>query len=205
MIFSASTAAALKLPGFWSSEMELGAPTPARNCAFSIKEDYLPQTSGWKRRCLRAIFGELPARIDRAGIFLAGCGNAEIDIAFPALRRNLAKRQNRHCSDRESALRLLGHGDGIVVSAGVVLGDRTTGRQNRECRGGDTSSRHGGGYFLSIQALRLLLREYDLHRAARCIRCEVLHALSLNYLDEVVRWGPDGGQMEIAMLGAGCF
>jgi N-acetylmuramic acid 6-phosphate etherase len=61
---------------------------------------------------------------------------------------------------------------------------------------GDT----GGGYFLSIRALRLILREYDLHRAEMQFTAKMLHALSLNNLDELVRWAQTADKMEIAML-----
>src|SRR5206468_3876038 len=106
-------------------------------------------------------------------------------------------------SDRESDLAAgLGHGDGIVVSAGS--GSSVTGRRGDRIENaggwghilGDT----GGGYFLSIQALRLLLREYDLHRGEMQFTAKVLHALSLNNLDEVVRWVQTADKMEIAML-----
>src|SRR5947199_3458731 len=58
----------------------------------------------------------------------------------------------------------------------------------------------GGGYFLSIQALRLILREHDLHRSQMQFSAKVLHALSLNNLDELVRWVQTADKMEIAML-----
>ena len=37
----------------------------------------------------------------------------------------------------------------------------------------------GGGYFISVQALRLVLREYDLHRGEAQFAASILHALSL--------------------------
>jgi N-acetylmuramic acid 6-phosphate etherase len=58
----------------------------------------------------------------------------------------------------------------------------------------------GGGYSLSIQALRLTLREHDLHRGAIEFTGKILHALSLNNLDELVRWVRGANKMEIAML-----
>src|SRR5262249_13503665 len=61
---------------------------------------------------------------------------------------------------------------------------------------GDT----GGGYFLSIEALRLILREYDLRRGEMQFTAKILHALSLNNLDELVRWAQTADKMEIAML-----
>src|SRR5207237_8210966 len=58
----------------------------------------------------------------------------------------------------------------------------------------------GGGYFLVIQALRLILREYDLHRGEVQFTAKILHALSLNTLDELVRWAQTADKMEVALL-----
>src|SRR6266446_3974011 len=153
---------------------------------------------------LRAIFSELPNQIDRAGVFLAGCGTAEDRHALSNLCAGIwpgAKILTG--SDRDSGLAAgLGHGDGIVVNAGS--GSSVTGRRGDRLENaggwghilGDT----GGGYFISIRALRLLLREYDLHRGEMQFAAKVLHALSLNNLDEVVRWAQTADKMEIAML-----
>src|SRR5881392_4532273 len=153
---------------------------------------------------LRAIFCELPSEIDRAGIFLAGCGTAEDRQSLSGLCAEIWPNARIVTgSDRESGLAAaLGHGDGIVVSAGS--GSSVTGRRGGRIKNaggwghilGDT----GGGYFLSIQALRLLLREYDLHRGEMQFTAKVLHALSLNNLYEVVRWVQTADKMEIAML-----
>src|SRR4029077_10132480 len=58
----------------------------------------------------------------------------------------------------------------------------------------------GGGYSLSMQALRLILREHDLHRVELDFTAKILHALSLNNFDELVRWVQTADKMEIAML-----
>jgi N-acetylmuramic acid 6-phosphate etherase len=153
---------------------------------------------------LRAIFRELPSEIDRAGIFLAGCGTAEDRQSLSRLCAEIWPNARIITgSDRESGLAAaLEHGDGIVVNAGS--GSSVTGRRGEKIENaggwghilGDT----GGGYFLSIQALRLALREYDLHRGEMQFTAKILHALSLNNLDEVVRWAQTADKMEIAML-----
>ncbi len=106
-------------------------------------------------------------------------------------------------SDRDSGIAAaLDHGDGIVVNAGS--GSSVTGRRgDRIARAGgwghilgDT----GGGYFLSIEALRLILREHDLHCGEMPFTAKILHALSLNNLDELVRWAQTADKNEIAML-----
>ena len=153
---------------------------------------------------LRAIFRELPREIDRAGIFLAGCGTREDRQSLLRLCAEIwpnAKIVNG--SDRESGLAAaLEHSDGIVVSAGS--GSSVTGRRGDKIENaggwghilGDT----GGGYFLSVQALRLILREYDLRHGEMQFTAKILRALSLNNLDELVRWAQTADKMEIAML-----
>src|SRR6266581_4914620 len=153
---------------------------------------------------LRAILWELPKDIDRAGIFLAGCGTSEDRQSLLRLCAEIWPNAKIVTgSDRESGLAAaLEHGDGIVVSAGS--GSSVTGRRGDKIENaggwghvlGDT----GGGYFLSIQALRLILREYDLHHGEMQFTAKILHALSLNNLDELVRWAQTADKMEIAML-----
>ena len=153
---------------------------------------------------LKAIFRELPWEIDRAGIFLAGCGTIEDRQLLSRLCTEIWPNAKIVTgSDRESGLAAaLDHGDGIVVSAGS--GSSVTGRRGDKIEKaggwghilGDT----GGGYFLSIQALRLILREYDLHHGEMQFTAKILHALSLNNLDELVRWAQTADKMEIAML-----
>src|SRR5206468_5486682 len=58
----------------------------------------------------------------------------------------------------------------------------------------------GGGYFLSLQALRLILREYDLHRGEGQFTASILRALSLNSRDELVRWAQTADKMDVATL-----
>src|SRR6266702_5261831 len=153
---------------------------------------------------LHAIFSELPKQIDRAGIFLAGCGTAEDRQSLANLCTEIwpgAKITTG--SDRDSGLAAaLGHGDGIVVNAGS--GSSVTGRRGDKIENaggwGHILGDAGGGYFLVIQALRFIFREYDLHRGEVQFTKKVLQALSLNNLDELVRWAQTADKMEIAML-----
>ena len=153
---------------------------------------------------LRTIFQQLPQQIDRAGLFLAGCGTEEdrhnlLQIAagvWPATKIITG-------SDRDSGMAAaLGHGEGIVVNAGS--GSSVTGRRGDRIEKaggwGHILGDAGGAYSLSVQALRLILREYDLHRGEVQFSAKVLQALSLNSLDELVRWAQVADKMEIAML-----
>jgi len=153
---------------------------------------------------LRVILAELPRQIDRGGVFLAGC-------ATEGDRRTLKEiclevwpnAKIVTGSDRDSGLAAaLDHADGIVVNAGS--GSSVTGRRGERIERaggwGHILGDAGGGYFLSVQALRLILREHDLHRVELPFTAKILRALSLNNLDELVRWVQTAHKMEIAML-----
>ena len=153
---------------------------------------------------LRGIFSELPKQIDRAGVFLAGCGTAEDRHSLSNLCAEIwPSAKILTGSDRESGLAAaLGHGDGIVVNAGS--GSSVTGRRGDRIENaggwGHILGDAGGGYFISIGALRLILREYDLHRGEVQLTAKILQARSLNNLDELVRWAQTADKMEIATL-----
>ena len=153
---------------------------------------------------LRMIFRELPREVRRAGIFLAGCVTEEdrqILLRLSAEIWPTAKIVTG--SDRDSGIAAaLGNAEGIVVNAGS--GSSVTGRRGDRIEKaggwGHILGDAGGGYFLVVQALRLILREYDLHRGELDFAARILQALSLNNLDELVRWAQTADKMEIAML-----
>jgi N-acetylmuramic acid 6-phosphate etherase len=153
---------------------------------------------------LREIFAKLPTEIDRAGVFLAGCGTEEDRRLLKEICLGIwPKVTIATGSDRQSGLAAaLDHRDGIVVNAGS--GSSVTGRRGEHIEKaggwGHILGDAGGGYSLAIQALRLTLREHDLHRGAIEFTGKILHALSLNNLDELVRWVRRANKMEIAML-----
>ena len=153
---------------------------------------------------LRAIFGQLPKEIGRAGVFLAGCATEEDRQSLRRICTEIWPDAKIVVgSDRDSGLAAaLGHGDGIVVNAGS--GSSVTGRRDKRIENaggwGHILGDAGGGYFLSLQALRLILREYDLHRGEVQFTSKILGALSLNNLDELVRWAQTADKMEIATL-----
>jgi N-acetylmuramic acid 6-phosphate etherase len=153
---------------------------------------------------LRTMFRELPQEINRAGVFLAGCGTEEDRQSLTRLCAEIWPNAKVVVgSDRDSGLAAaLGHGDGIVVNAGS--GSSITGRRDKRIENaggwGHILGDVGGGYYLSLQALRLILREYDLHRGEVQFTTKILRALSLNNLDELVRWAQTADKMEVAML-----
>ena len=153
---------------------------------------------------LRRMFQELPKEISRAGVFLAGCGTEEDRNSLTRLCAEIWPQAKIVVgSDRESGLAAaLGNGDGIVVNAGS--GSSVTGRRDKRIENaggwGHILGDVGGGYYLSLQALQLILREYDLHRGEVQFTTKILRALSLNNLDELVRWAQTADKMEVAML-----
>src|SRR5207247_160341 len=153
---------------------------------------------------LRVIFAELPKQIDRAGVFLAGCATEEDRRAVKQICLEIWPNAKIVTgSDRDSGLAAaLDHGDGIVVNAGS--GSSVTGRHGERIERaggwGHILGDAGGGYFLSIHALRLVLREHDLGRSEMDFTVKMLRVLSLNNLDELVRWVQTADKMELAML-----
>jgi N-acetylmuramic acid 6-phosphate etherase len=153
---------------------------------------------------LRAILSQLPKQSDRAGIFLAGCAPGEDQRQLLRLCTEIwPSAQIVVGNDRDSGLAAaLQDRDGIVVNAGT--GSSVTGRRGRQIEKaggwghilGDT----GGGYYLSIEALRLVLREHDLRRAEADFAADILRALSLNNFDELVRWVQTADKMQVAVL-----
>ena len=153
---------------------------------------------------LRTILSELPKDQNRVGVFLAGCVTDEDRQSLSRLCAEIWPSAKIVVgNDRDSGVAAaLGNADGIVVNAGS--GSSVTGRRSGKIEKaggwGHILGDAGGGYFLVIQALRLILREYDLHRGEVQFTAKILHALSLNNLDELVRWAQTADKMEIALL-----
>jgi N-acetylmuramic acid 6-phosphate etherase len=153
---------------------------------------------------LRAIFEQMPADANRVGMFLAGCATEEDRNLLTKLCRQVWPNAKILAgSDRDSGLAAaLGRGDGIAVNAGT--GASVTGRRGDRIEKaggwGHILGDAGGGYFLSLQALRFILREYDLHRGEAQFTATILRALSLNSRDELVRWAQTADKMDVAGL-----
>jgi N-acetylmuramic acid 6-phosphate etherase len=152
---------------------------------------------------LRSIFRQLPQEADRVGMFLAGCGIDDRSSLERLCAEIWPNAKIVAGSDRDSGLAAaLGRSDGIAVNAGT--GATVTGRRGDRIEKaggwGHILGDAGGGYFLSLQALRLILREYDLHRGEAQFTASILQALSLNSRDELVRWAQTADKMEIATL-----
>jgi len=150
------------------------------------------------------IFRVLPSEVDRVGVFLAGCATDEDRAVLLKLARAVwPKAKIVAGSDRESGMAAcLCDRDGIAVNAGT--GSSVTGRSGHRIEKaggwGHILGDAGGAYFVSIRALRSVLREYDLRRGERQFAANILHALGLNNFDELVRWAQTADKTEIASL-----
>ena len=150
------------------------------------------------------IFHVLPREVDRIGVFLAGCVTEEDRAILLKLARAVWPRAKIVAgSDRDSGMAAcLRDRDGIAVNAGT--GSSVTGRSGRQIEKaggwGHILGDAGGAYFVSIRALRSVLREYDLRRGEREFAANILRALGLNNFDELVRWAQTADKMEIASL-----
>jgi N-acetylmuramic acid 6-phosphate etherase len=153
---------------------------------------------------LRKIFGALPQDVERVGVFLAGCRTADDQRMLAAISAEVWPNGRIITgSDRDSGMAAaLGATDGIVVNAGT--GSSVTGRRGERLEKaggwGHILGDAGGGYHLAVQALRLLLRDFDLRRGNHDAASAILRALSLNSFDELVRWVQAAGKTEIASL-----
>jgi N-acetylmuramic acid 6-phosphate etherase len=156
------------------------------------------------REKLGAIFRQLPQQADRVGMFLAGCATEEDRRTLHQLCVEIwPSAQITVGSDRDSGLAAaLCKGDGIAVNAGT--GASVTGRRGDRIEKaggwGHILGDAGGGYFISLQALRFVLREYDLHRGEAQLTAAVLRALGLNSRDDLVRWAQTADKMDVATL-----
>ena len=107
---------------------------------------------------LRAIFQQMPAETNRVGMFLAGCATEDDRRLLAKLSAEVWRTARIAVgSDRDSGLAAaLGKADGIAVNAGT--GASVTGRRGERIEKaggwGHILGDAGGGYFLSLQALR---------------------------------------------------
>ena len=153
---------------------------------------------------LRAIFQQMPRETDRVGMFLAGCATEDDRNQLTKLCHEVWPQAKIVAgSDRDSGLAAaLGRGDGIAVNAGT--GASVTGRRGDRIEKaggwGHILGDAGGGYSLALQALRFILREYDLHRGEAQFTATILRALSLNSRDELVRWAQIADKDDVAGL-----
>ncbi len=150
------------------------------------------------------MFRALPQEATHVGVFLAGCGN-ELDRDGV---RVVAQRVWPHArlaigSDRDSGFATaFGDDDGIVVNAGT--GSSVTGRRADKIEKaggwGQLLGDRGGGYNLAVQALRLVLSDYDQDHQVDELGQSILRQLCINRLEGLVSWATNADKMSVAKL-----
>lgn len=153
---------------------------------------------------LAGMFRVLPADATHVGVFLAGCVTAAdrnrlqacVDKVWP-------KAATRVGSDRESGFAAaFGGRDGVAVIAGTgsAISGRRGRRYERAGGWGQLLGDIGSGYHLAVQALRHVLWTYDLTRRITGPGENILAALALNRLEELVGWAAGADKMSVAKL-----
>ena len=153
---------------------------------------------------LAEILRLLPNYLDQVGIFLAGCVTEEDRHKL----HNIAKGIWDHSqivvgSDRDSALAAAFQDrDGIIVISGT--GSAVTGRKNGKIENaggrGHLLGDRGGGYVICMEGLRLVLRTYDLEHRVTPLASELLRALILNRMEDLIAWTQSAEKMSISAL-----
>jgi N-acetylmuramic acid 6-phosphate etherase len=153
---------------------------------------------------LAEILRLLPNYPERIGIFLAGCVTEEDRSKL----HNIAKSIWDHGeivvgSDRDSALAAAFKDEnGIIVISGT--GSAVTGRMNGQIENaggrGHLLGDRGGGYVICMEGLRLALRTYDLEHRVTPLASELLRALMLNRMEDLIAWTQSAEKMSISAL-----
>lgn len=152
---------------------------------------------------LMRIFKVLPDA-ESVGVFLAGCLTAQdherlkrLAISrWPVARLALG-------NDRDSGFATaLGGQDGIIVisGTGAVVQGRCGERREKAGGWGHILGDRGGGYDVARHALRKILLRYDMEGTISPLASDVLAALNLNELPQLVDWIHNTDKMSVARL-----
>ncbi|MGH9949212.1 MAG: N-acetylmuramic acid 6-phosphate etherase [Pyrinomonadaceae bacterium] len=153
---------------------------------------------------LRELLAQLPSKIDHAGIFLAGCKTESDRERLQKICEDIWPDTKIVVgSDRQSGFAAaFGDEDGIAVIAGS--GSAVSGRKGAKIEnaggGGHILGDGGGGYTLAIEALRQVLRTYDLAHTITRSAQEILRALMLNRMEDLIEWTQHADKRSVAAL-----
>jgi N-acetylmuramic acid 6-phosphate etherase len=153
---------------------------------------------------LTNLLRQLPSEVGRVGVFLAGCGTDDDQARLRKLAESVwPNAQVAVGSDRESGFAAaFGDKDGIAVIGGT--GSAVTGRKGGRIEtaggGGHILGDGGGGYTLAIRALRQVLRSYDLAHTVTVSGQELLRALMLNRMEDLIEWTQHADKTAVAAL-----
>jgi N-acetylmuramic acid 6-phosphate etherase len=153
---------------------------------------------------LRELLQQMPNEVGRVGVFLAGCKTDEdrarlrtiCESVWPASKVAVG-------SDRDSGFAAaFGDKDGIAVisGSGSAITGRKDGRIEKAGGSGHILGDGGGGYTLAIEALRQVLRTYDLAHTVTRSAQEILRALMLNRMEDLIEWTQHADKTAVAAL-----
>ncbi len=153
---------------------------------------------------LLELLAQLPSKIDRAGIFVAGCKTG----ADRARLRAICERvwhgvQIVVGSDRESGFAAaFGSSDGIAVisGSGSAVTGRKGGRIEKAGGSGHLLGDGGGGYSIGLEGLRSVLRTFDLQHRITPPAHEILRSLMLNRMEDLIEWTQSADKLTLSGL-----
>jgi len=153
---------------------------------------------------LEELFRILPSEATHVGVFLAGCATAaDRQRLRTCVARVWPQADIVVGGDRESGFAAaFGGADGVAVIAGTgsAITGRREGRYEKAGGWGQLLGDIGSGYHLAVQALRHVLWTYDLTRRVNQPGENILSALALNRLEELVSWAEEADKMAVAKL-----
>ena len=153
---------------------------------------------------LEELFRVLPPEATQVGVFLAGCATeADRQRLRTCVERVWPQAETVVGGDRESGFAAaFGGDDGVAVIAGTgsAITGRRAGHYEKAGGWGQLLGDIGSGYHLAVQALRHVLWTYDLTRRVTQPGENILCALALNRLEELVSWAEEADKMAVAKL-----
>ena len=153
---------------------------------------------------LRDLLQQLPSDVQNVGVFLAGCKTEGDRARLRSICESVWPNTKIAVgSDRDSGFAAaFGAGDGIAVISGS--GSAITGRKNGKIEkaggSGHLLGDGGGGYTLALEALRQVLRTYDLAHTVTRSAQEILRALMLNRMEDLIEWTQSADKTAVASL-----
>ena len=153
---------------------------------------------------LRDLLGQMPNKVENVGVFLAGCKTEEDRAQLRSICESIWP--NSHVavgSDRDSGFAAaFGDRDGIAVisGSGSAITGRKDGKIEKAGGSGHILGDGGGGYTLAIEALRQVLRTYDLAHTVTRSAQEILRALMLNRMEDLIEWTQHADKTAVAAL-----
>jgi len=153
---------------------------------------------------LTNLLRQMPSEVDRVGVFLAGTKTDEHRARLRRISESVWPNAKIAVGgDRDSGFAAaFGDRDGIATISGTgsAVTGRKDGRIEKAGGGGHILGDGGGGYTLAIRALRQVLRSYDLAHKVTVSGQEILHALMLNQMEDLIEWTQHADKTAVASL-----